>query len=198
MWNTVFNSNDAFEAQFAIRFLMNLIVACFVILKVYQPSRKEEAYTFTYLIFSPVVLVIVALFSQTDLGLGFAFGLFAIFSILRYRTTTIPVKEMTYMFAVIAIAVVNAIWDLSQGIVGLVIINVLLAGLIWVIERYFYKPGVDTQTILYEKIENIHPDKHHLLKQDLFDRAGVEVIKFDVLECDYVRDTVTLRVYFKS
>lgn len=187
-----------FEMQFLIRFIINLVFAGFIILRIYQPSRKEEAYTFTYLMFSPIVLVIVSLFSQTDLGLGFAFGLFAIFSILRYRTTTIPVKEMTYMFAIIAISVINAVWDIKHGWEYLIAINGLLATLIWVIERYFYKPGINNQIIMYEKIENIHPDRHHLLKQDLLDRAGVEVVKFEVLESDYLRDTVTLRVYFKS
>jgi hypothetical protein len=138
------------------------------------------------------------LFSQTDVGLGFAFGLFAIFSILRYRTTTIPVKEMTYMFAVIAIAVINAIWNSEHGWWPLVAVNVLLMSLIWIIERYFYKPGIDTQIILYEKIEHIHPSKHQLLIADLEERTGVQVVKFDVIECDYLRDTVTLKVYYKS
>lgn len=198
MFDSLTQNNISFEWLLTIRFVVNLLVASFIILKVYQPSKKEEAYTFTYLIFSPIVLAIVALFSQTELGLGFAFGLFAIFSILRYRTTTIPVKEMTYMFAIIAIAVINAIWDVNKGIFPWLLINAFLAGGIWVIERYFYKPGVDTQIIMYEKIENIHPDRHEVLKKDLFDRAGVEVIKFDILECDYLRDSVTLRVYYKS
>jgi hypothetical protein len=70
--------------------------------------------------------------------------------------------------------------------------------LIWIIERYFYKPGIDTQIILYEKIEHIHHSNHQLLIADLEERTGVQVVKFDVIECDYLRDTVTLKVYYKS
>lgn len=184
--------------ELGARFLLTILTLSVIILKIYKPTRKDQEYIFTYLIFGPIVFFMVNLFSQTQLGVGFAFGLFAVFSILRYRTTTIPVKEMTYMFTVISMSVINAISADAVNFGVLVIINVMVILIVFFTERSFYKKGIDTQIILYEKIENIHPDKAHLLLEDLRVRTGNEIVKFDVLESNYLRDSVRLRVYYKQ
>tara|TARA_R110002050_G_scaffold109799_1_gene221423 strand:+ start:160642 stop:161286 length:645 start_codon:yes stop_codon:yes gene_type:complete len=192
-----FNLTEMATLELGSRFLLTAVALAIIILKIYKPTRKDQEYIFTYLIFGPIVFFMVNLFSQTQLGVGFAFGLFAVFSILRYRTTTIPVKEMTYMFTVISMSVINAISTDSVSLGSLVIINVIIVLIVFFTEKTFYKKGIETQIILYEKIENIHPKRAHLLLEDLKDRTGNEIIKFDVLESDYLRDSVRLRVYYR-
>ena len=184
--------------ELAFRFALNLLASYLIVLKIYKPTRKDEEYVFTYLIFSPVIFFMVNMFSQTQLGVGFAFGLFAVFSILRYRTTTIPVKEMTYMFVVISLAVINAISAETLNVGVLVLTNVLIVSIIYFTEKSFYKKGIETQIILYEKIENIHPDRTKFLISDLQERTGNEIVKFDVMESDYLKDSVKLRIYYRS
>ena len=184
--------------EFGFRFLLNLIVSYIIILKIYQPTRKDQEYVFTYLIFGPIVFFMVSLFSQTTLGVGFAFGLFAVFSILRYRTTTIPVKEMTYMFTIISLSVVNAISSPMINIGVLIVSNLVILMIVYFTEKSFYKKGIETQIIQYEKIENIHPNRAELLIADLEERTGNQIVKFDVLESDYLKDSVKLRVYYRS
>jgi hypothetical protein len=192
-----FNLSEMASMELGTRFILNTISLAIIILKIYQPTRKDQEYIFTYLIFGPVVFFMVNLFSQTQLGVGFAFGLFAVFSILRYRTTTIPVKEMTYMFTVISMSVINAISAESVTIGTLVFINVVVVLIVYFTEKTFYKKGIETQIILYEKIENIHPKRAQNLIDDLKERTGNDIVKFDVLESDYLRDSVKLRVYYR-
>ena len=192
-----FNFSELATMELGIRFLINALALAIIILKIYQPTRRDQEYIFTYLIFGPVVFFMVNLFAQTQLGVGFAFGLFAVFSILRYRTTTIPVKEMTYMFTVISISVINAISTDSMVWSNLVIINLIIIGIVYLTEKSFYKRGVETQIILYEKIENIHPNRADELIKDLEERTGNVIEKFDVLESDYLRDSVKLRIYYR-
>ena len=183
--------------ELGFRFILNILASYLIVLKIYQPTRKDEEYVFTYLIFSPVIFFMVNMFSQTQLGVGFAFGLFAVFSILRYRTTTIPVKEMTYMFVVISLSVINAISAETLNVGVLVLTNILIVLIIYFTEKSFYKKGIETQIIQYEKIENIHPDRTKILISDLQDRTGNEIVKFDVLESDYLKDSVKLRIYYR-
>lgn len=191
------NLSEMASMELGTRFILNSISLAIIILKIYKPTRKDQEYIFTYLIFGPVVFFMVNLFSQTQLGVGFAFGLFAVFSILRYRTTTIPVKEMTYMFTVISMSVINAISAESVTIGTLVFINLMVVLIVFFTEKTFYKKGIETQIILYEKIENIHPNRAQILIDDLKERTGNDIIKFDVLESDYLRDSVKLRVYYR-
>lgn len=184
--------------EFGFRFLLNIVVSYIIILKIYQPTRRDQEYVFTYLIFGPIVFFMVNLFAQTGLGIGFAFGLFAVFSILRYRTTTIPVKEMTYMFTVISLSVVNAVSTPKINMGVLLITNLVILVIVFFTEKSFYKKGIETQIIQYEKIENIHPEKSHLLIADLQERTGNEIVKFDVLESDYLKDAVKLRIYYRT
>ncbi len=179
------------------RLFLNILASYFIVLKIYKPTRKDEEYVFTYLIFSPVIFFMVYMFSQTQLGVGFAFGLFAVFSILRYRTTTIPVKEMTYMFVVISLSVINAISAETLNVGVLILTNLLIVLILFFTEKSFYKKGIETQIIQYEKIENIHPDRTSILISDLQERTGNEIVKFDVMESDYLKDSVKLRIYYR-
>jgi len=158
-------NDDLYELLF--RLLVNLAFSYTIILKVYKATRRDSEYLFSYLVFSPMVFFICHLFASTKLSIGFAFGLFAVFSILRYRTTTIPVKEMTYMFVIIGLSVLNAISTKKVSYAELMFTNLFVLGLMYLLERYIMTSGNEIQTVMYEKIENIKPQNESVLVSDL-------------------------------
>lgn len=181
--------------QMLFRLCIDLVVLCSIIYFIYQPTRKDSEYIFTFMIFNPLIFFICHLFSKVDLSIGFAFGLFAVFSILRYRTTTIQVKEMTYMFIVIALAVINALATKKVSYVELGFTNLFIVAITFLLERYT-KQGVNMQMIRYEIIENIKPENKELLVADLAKRIGKEIVRYEIIEVDYIRDTALIRVFF--
>ena len=189
-------NEDLYELLF--RLAINLLFSYTIILKVYKATRRDSEYLFSYLVFSPMVFFICHLFASTKLSIGFAFGLFAVFSILRYRTTTIPVKEMTYMFVIIGLSVLNAISTKKVSYAELIFTNFFVLGLMYLLERYILTSGIEIQTVNYEKIENIKPHNEPILIADLEERTGRLIDKVELLEADYLKDSARIRVYFKK
>ena len=184
---------DFFELL--LRLALNLVVAYSIIHFVYQPTRKDSEYLFTFMIFNPLIFFVCHLFSKVDLSIGFAFGLFAVFSILRYRTTQIQVKEMTYMFIVISVAVINALATKKVSYTELLFTNFFIIFITYLLEKYTSNSRVNMQIIRYEIIENIKPENEALLLEDLKRRIGKEVIRYEIIEADYIRDSARLRVF---
>ena len=184
--------------ELLLRLILNLAVAYSIIHYIYQPTRKDSEYLFTFMIFNPLIFFVCHLFSKVDLSIGFAFGLFAVFSILRYRTTQIQVKEMTYMFIVISVAVINALATKKVSYAELMFTNAFIIMITFLLERYTSGSGVNMQIIKYEVIENIMPENHKLLIADLEKRIGKKVIRFEIIEADYIRDSARLRVFHEN
>lgn len=184
--------------ELLMRLILNLTVAYSIIHFVYNPTRKDSEYIFTFMVFNPLIFFICHLFSKVDLSIGFAFGLFAVFSILRYRTTQIQVKEMTYMFIVIAVAVINALATKKVSYTELLFTNAFIIMISYLLERYTSNGGVNMQVIRYEVIENIRPENEALLLKDLESRIGKKVIRFEIVEADYIRDSAKLRVFHEQ
>jgi hypothetical protein len=189
---------DADFYELLLRLSLNLAVAYSIIHYIYQPTRKDSEYLFTFMIFNPLIFFVCHLFSKVDLSIGFAFGLFAVFSILRYRTTQIQVKEMTYMFIVISVAVINALATKKVSYAELMFTNAFIIMITFLLERYTSGSGVNMQIIKYEVIENIMPENHKLLIADLEKRIGKKVIRFEIIEADYIRDSARLRVFHEN
>ena len=145
-----------------------------------------------------IIFFLCYLLSGIKLEMGFAFGLFAIFSILRYRTISIPMKEMTYLFMVIAIAVINALTTKKVSFMELLFTNVSLIAASYFLERLWYKEGLSEQTIEYEKIENIKPERRAILIADLKERTGLDIRSAEILTTDFLRDMARVRVYYKA
>lgn len=182
--------------ELLIRLALNLSVAYSIIYFIYQPTRRDSEYLFTFMIFNPLIFFVCHLFSKVDLSIGFAFGLFAVFSILRYRTTTIQVKEMTYMFIVIAVAVINALATKKVSYTELLFTNAFIIGITYVLERYSMNSGMNMQLVRYDVIENMKPENETLLLEDLKKRIGKEIIRYEIIDVDYIRDYARLRVYY--
>jgi hypothetical protein len=150
------------------------------------------------MVLSPIIFFVINLFLNKNLNVGFAFGLFAIFSILRYRTAQVPVKEMTYMFVVISLAVINAMVTKKVSYSELFFTNFFILGIIYVLERQWNLGENTFQTIYYEKIENIKPENEAALLSDLSERTGREIDRYEIVSSDFMRDMAKLRVYFKA
>jgi hypothetical protein len=130
--------------------------------------------------------------------MGFAFGLFAVFAILRYRTDPIPIKEMTYLFIVITIGVINALSGDEVSIGALLFTNTALVLLTYFLEKYWQNNLLASMNIDYEKIENVKPENHEALLADLKERTGLNIQDFQFSRMNFLRDTVRIKIYYKE
>ncbi len=185
-------------ARFLLNFGFNLVVAVLVVRFVYYPSTHNKRYVFSFLAFNTVIYFVLSFLKSIELGIGVGFGLFAIFSILRYRTDPIPIREMTYLFVISALPVMN-----SAGVNGsvwpqLVSANLAILAILWVLEREWGFQFEASKRIIYEKIELIRPDRREELIADLELRTGLKIKRVLVGKIDFLRDIAELKVFFNG
>ncbi len=185
--------------QFHVDFIYGLMInfGAILILAVlcYYQFSQNRAHTSAFILFGMGVFIITALLHKTDISMGFAFGLFAVFSMLRYRTESISVKEMTYLFLVIAISLLNAVSGLSP--LELIIIDSIIIALAFLLETNTIMEKLTERIIEYEKIENIRPENLQRLKDDIQARTGWQVKRLDILYVDFLKDSAKIKVKFK-
>ncbi|MAQ31338.1 MAG: DUF4956 domain-containing protein [Flavobacteriales bacterium] len=190
----VFDSQDFW--RLLLKTFFNLTVVAIIARGIYYPLTKNKDYLFTYLLISLTVFVLCVLLDDVKLQLGFALGLFAIFGIIRYRTDPIPIKEMTYLFLVIGISVVNALANKKISHAELVFANAMIVFVTYGMERLWLLKHESRKNIIYEKIELIIPEKHDELLQDLKTRTGIDIIRFEVKRIDFLRDVANICIYY--
>jgi len=182
-----------------IRFGFNLSIAFIIIKLIYQRNHTNNLdFVFTYFMFNSLIFFFAFLLGNITINMGFAFGLFAVFAILRYRTDPIPIKEMTYLFIVITIGVINALSGAEVSYAALLFTNIALVGLTYVLETYWQNNTLILRTVEYEIIENIKPENHEKLLLDLEDRIGLSIKHFEIGRINFLRDTVQIRIYCKD
>lgn len=182
-----------------IRFGFNLFISFIIIKLIYQRNHTNNLdFVFTYFMFNSLIFFFAYLLSSITINMGFAFGLFAVFAILRYRTDPIPIKEMTYLFIVITIGVINALSGDEVPYGALLFTNIALVGLTYFLETYWRHNVLIHRTVEYEKIENIKPENHDKLLLDLKNRIGLPIIKFEIHRINFLRDTVRISIYCKK
>jgi len=187
----------AFQVEFALRLLINLISIYAIARKIYFFRSGNRDYMFTMFIFNVVIFIICFILNSASLSVGFAFGIFAIFSILRYRTYTVPIRDMTYMFVSIALAVLNALAASNITLIHLVFINLFIVLIVYFTDRSWIR-SEKKKIMVYEKIELIKPDKREELIKDLRARTGLNVIRVDIGKIDLLRDTALIRIYYNE
>lgn len=183
--------------ELLIRFSFNFLVSLVLIRYLYYRYTKREQYVFSFILLSTVIFLLIFLLASVKMKLGFALGLFAIFGIIRYRTNPIPIKEMTYLFAVIGIAVINAMSNKKVSYAELVITNLLVVGVVYGFERFWLTKQLARKKITYEKIELISPEKHLELKQDLEKRTGLNIIRIEIGSINFLNDTAKILIYYQ-
>ena len=182
-----------------IRFGFNLSIAFIIIKLIYHRNRSSNLdFVFTYFMFNSLIFFFAYLLGNITINMGFAFGLFAVFAILRYRTDPIPIKEMTYLFIVITIGVINALSGNEVSYTVLLFTNITLVVLTYFLETYWQKNLLVRMTVEYEKIENIKPENRDALLADLIERTGLNIQSLEFRRMNFLRDTARIRIYYKE
>jgi len=182
--------------ELLLRFALNMIIVVIIVRVLYYPVTRRKDYLFSFMLISILVFLLCYLLENVKLQLGFAFGLFAIFGILRYRTRAIPIKEMTYLFLLIGISVINALANKKISWAELIFTNLVLAFLVYGLEKLWLIKHESSKPITYEKIDMIHPEKRDELIRDLEERTGLKINRVDIGRIDFLRDTARLIVYY--
>lgn len=177
-------------------FAVNLLAALIIVRFIYYPSNQNKNYVFTYLAFSTVIYFVVSFLTSTELSVGVGFGLFAIFSLLRYRTSTMSTREMTYLFIVIALAVMNSLAIREDAWAVLLAVNAVVIAALFVLEREWGFHYESSQAIRYDRIELIPPEHRALLLEDLRLRTGLPIKRVEIGRLNFLNDTAQLRVFY--
>jgi len=180
------------------RFGFNLSIAFIIIKLIYYRDHNNNDFVFTYFMFNSLIFFFASILGGMTVNIGFAFGLFAVFAILRYRTDPIPIKEMTYLFIVITVGVINALSSSEVSYAELLFTNTALVVLTYFLETYWQNNLLLRHTVEYEIIENIKPENHEKLLLDLEDRTGLSIKHFEIGRVNFLRDTVQIRIYSKD
>ncbi len=182
--------------ELLVRFFINLAVTGVIIQFLYYPKSRRRDYYFTFNLISISVFLMIFLLGSVKIKVGFALGLFAIFGIIRYRTESIAIREMTYLFAIIAISVINAL-SVDLSLAEIIVTNLIFMVSIWVLESTkCFKPEA-CKLVLYDKIELVTPEKESELVADLKKRTGLDILRVEVGHIDFLKDAAFVKVYYK-
>lgn len=198
--------------ELMIRFFLNLLV-CWILVKFfyYKKSRRRDYY-FTFMVFSSAMLMLLYIMGNVEVGVGLTLGLFAIFGVIRYRTETVPIREMTYLFVIIALAAMNGLaplykmvgavtdnphYELSVGNVSITILsNFLVVLLICILESGRMLKHTSTKLVLYDRIDMIVPERREELIADLEKRIGIKIDNIEVGHVDFLKDSAYIKIYY--
>ncbi len=181
-----------------LMFLFNLLVTWLIVYCIYYRFSRRRDYYVTYMLFSSGMFVLLWLMQILDIQTGFVLGLFAIFGMIRYRTETVPIREMNYMFLIIAVSVINSLSLKADGLAWYLLIfaNVVIILLALGFEAWQVRKRTSTKIILYEKIENIKPANRAALIADLEERTGLKVLDVEIGHIDFLRDVAYIKVTY--
>ncbi len=182
--------------ELLLRFVLNMFVVVIIVRTLYYPVARRKDYLFSFILISILVFLLCFLLESVKLQIGFAFGLFAIFGILRYRTNAIPIKEMTYLFILIGISVINALVNKKISWAELIFANLALVFLIFGLEKLWLLKHESSKNIIYEKVDMLLPEKRAELKIDLEERTGLKINRIEIGRIDYLRDTARIIIYY--
>lgn len=185
---------DKLSASFFARMLIDILSVLILIRFIYYPIYHKKDFFFTFFLFNIVIFVITYLLNKVDLSMGAAFGLFAVFSLLRYRTENISAKDMTYLFVVIALGLISAV---NKGtFIETSIINGIILLIAYSLDANLFIKNESTKRIQYENIELVRPENSMLLLEDLKKRTGLNIHKISIDDINFLRDTATLTIHY--
>ena len=190
----IFDSEDFWKL--ITKTIFNLIIITTIIRYIYYPVTKNKDYLFTYLLISLTVFLLCILLDSVKIELAFALGLFAIFGIIRYRTDPIPIKEMTYLFLVIGVSVINALANKKISYSELVFANFMIIAVTFGLERIWLLRHETRKNVIYERIDLIGPEKRDELIKDLKERTGIDVVRVEIRRIDFLKDIAYLRIFY--
>ena len=185
-----------------IRFSFNLFIAFVIIKLIYHRDHKGNDFVFTYFMFNTVIFFFAYILGNLDINMAFGFGLFAVFAILRYRTDPIPIKEMTYLFIVITIGVINALSANQVVFTELLFANLSIVLLTFLLERHWVNNlpdnGLSIKTIVYNDMEMIKPENHQALINDIAQKTGLSVVSIKIGRINFIENHANIKLYYKE
>ena len=194
-----------FESLFSnifIRFSFNLFIAFVIIKLIYHRDDKGNDFVFTYFMFNTLIFFFAYILGNLDINMAFGFGLFAVFAILRYRTDPIPIKEMTYLFIVITIGVINALSGNQVVFIELLFANVTIVLLTFLLERHWVNNlpdnGLSSKTVVYNNMEMIKPENHQALIDELAQKTGLSIVSCKIGRLNFVENQVNVKLYYEE
>lgn len=179
-----------------IRFGFNMLVIYIIVRGLYFSASRRKDYMFSYVLISGVVFLLCFLLDTVGIGVGFALGLFAIFGIIRYRTNPIPIKEMSYLFVVIGISVINGLATSDVSYAELVFTNIALILMIYLLEKDWGTRKEFSKSVRYGKIDMIRPEKRDELISELNEKTGLDITRIEIGRINLIRNRVTIKVYY--
>lgn len=196
---TTFLGVPLFDVQslmhLGIHFAFTMLVSWIIVHLFYYRKSRRRDYYFTFLMFSAAMFILLFVMENIEMQIGFALGLFAIFGMIRYRTETMPVREMTYLFVIIAISIVNGL-ALNISYAELLFANLLIILLTWILESDKIIAHTSTKLVTYDRIDLIVPEKRDELKADLEKRIGVKVKTIEIGTVDFLRDSAFIKITY--
>lgn len=182
-----------------VRLGINLLVVTLVVVLCYRRSTSSSrSYIFTFVLMNVMVFFVCFTLKKLDLGLGMALGLFAIFAIIRYRTDAIRVKEVTYLFIVIGIAVINALSNKKTSYAELLFTNAAIIGVTFCLEHMLSVAKLPKQDLVYDKLNLLSPDRRQELVADIQARIGIRAEKIKISKIDLMKGTASLTVSYQA
>ena len=183
-------------SKLLFKFGINFIFLIIIVRLIYYRVKDDKDYVFTYIMFNILTFFICFLLRKVPMEMGFALGLFAVFGILRYRTEAIPIRQMTYLFIVIGISMINALSNKSVSIFEVLFTNGLITLITYLIDRLWFQTIEEKKNIVYEKIELIKPENKQELIKDLKERTGLPIHEVKVEKIDFLKDTAAVTIYY--
>lgn len=180
------------------KFGINILFAFIVIRLIYYRVNRNREFLFSLFLVNITVFFICIILMNVKIKTGVAFGLFAIFSILRFRTTPIPIKEMSFLFVIITIAVINSFTSKKISFAEIVAANIIIIIATYLLERVWLMNKLSNKLIIYEKIDLIKGDQHQALMEDLRERTGINIVKYEIRNINFLRDTAEILIYYKD
>ena len=190
----LYDSKDLIKLLF--KFSIDLLFLFIIVRVIYYRIKDEKDYVFTFFMFNILTFFICFLLRKVPMEMGFALGLFAVFGILRYRTEAIPIRQMTYLFIVIGLSMINSLANKSISWFEILLANGIITIITYLIDRVWFNTIELTKTILYEKIELIKPENEQELIEDLKQRTGLQIVAVKIDKVDFLRDTAQIKIYY--
>jgi hypothetical protein len=183
--------------EMILRFTLNMAVILILVRGLYYSATKRKDYLFTYILISSLIFLLCYLLASVKLQIGFALGLFAVFGIIRYRTSSIPIKEMTYLFLIIGVSIINSLADTKTSVAEVLFTNFAIITIAFCLEKIWLMKRELSKLIVYEKIELIQPERNQELLNDLQARTGIKKInRVEIGKIDFLKDTCCLQIYY--
>ena len=190
----IYDSKDLIKLLF--KFSIDLFFLFLIVRVIYYRTKDEKDYVFTFFMFNILTFFICYLLRKVPMEMGFALGLFAVFGILRYRTEAIPIRQMTYLFIVIGLSMINSLANKSISWMEILLANSIITIITYLIDRVWFSTIEQTKSILYEKIDLIKPENEQNLIEDLKLRTGLNITSVKIEKVDFLRDTAQITIYY--